>query len=130
MKKYATVDSTQFPLIRVRFTGEKATEENFLLYLREVESIYDRKSSIGILFDATQASFPGLKYQNIQARWLKDHKQLMEKYCAGTAYVIPNVLIRQILKAIFTLQQQPIPYTVCGERAEAEKWLQAQLMQS
>jgi hypothetical protein len=127
MKKYAQVDSSEFPLIRVQFTGEKATDENFPLYLKEVEATYDRENRIGILFDATHATFPGLKYQNMQAQWLKDNQQLMQKYCAGTAYVIPNTLIRNVLKAIFALQKQPVPYRVFGEVSEAEEWLQVQL---
>jgi len=130
MKKYATVDSTSFPLVLVRFTGEKATDENFPLYLDEVEAAYDRKNRIGILFDATHATLPGLKYQKMQAQWLKDHKQLMQNYCVGTAYLIPNTLIRNVLKAIFALQKQPVPYNVCGEMTEAEQWLQTQLDQS
>jgi hypothetical protein len=130
MKRYATVDSTSFPLILVRFTGEKATDENFPLYLKEVEAAYDRKNRIGILFDATQAPFPGLKYQKMQAQWLKDHKSLMQNYCAGTAYVIPNTLIRNVLKGIFALQKQPVPYRVCGEIEEGEEWLKIQIDQS
>ncbi|NBC24901.1 MAG: STAS/SEC14 domain-containing protein [Bacteroidetes bacterium] len=130
MKRYATVDSTSFPLILVRFTGEKATDENFPLYLKEVEASYDRENRIGILFDATQAPFPGLKYQKMQAQWLKDHKSLMQNYCAGTAYVIPNLVIRNVLKAIFALQKQPVPYTVCANMEEAEEWLKTQLQAS
>jgi hypothetical protein len=43
--------------------------------------------------------------------------------------VISNALIRNVLKAIFALQKQPVPYTICGERAKAEKWLREQLNQ-
>ena len=130
MNKYATIDSTQFPLILVRFTGEKATDENFPLYLQEVEAVYDRKNKIGILFDATEATLPGLKYQKMQAQWLKDHKSLMQNYCAGTTYVIPNLVIRNVLKGIFALQNQPVPYTVCGNMGEAEEWLRDLIDQS
>src|SRR6056297_806352 len=125
MNKYATIDSTQFPLILVRFTGEKATDENFPLYLQEVEAAYDRKNKIGILFDATEATLPGLKYQKMQAQWLKDHKSLMQNYCAVTTYVIPHLMTRDVLKGIFALQNQPVPCTVCGNMGEGEEWLRA-----
>lgn len=130
MKKYATIDSSEFPLIRVRFTGEKSTDENFQLYLKEVERAYDRENKIGILFDASQATLPGINHQKMQAQWLKDHKSLMQNYCAGTAYVIPNLVIRNVLKAIFALQKQPVPYRVCRDVSEAEEWLQGQLVPS
>ena len=130
MNKYATIDSTQFPLILVRFTGEKATDENFPLYLQEVEAVYDRKNKIGILFDATEATLPGLKYQKMQAQWLKDNKSLMQNYCVGTAYVIPNLVIRNVLKAIFALQNQPVPYRICRDVSEAEEWLRTRINQN
>ena len=130
MKRYATVDSTEFPLIRVQFTGEKSTDENFALYLKEVQATYDRENRIGILFDATHATLPSLRHQKMQAKWLKDYKSLMQNYCAGTAYVIPNTLIRNVLKAIFALQKQPVPYRVCGEIEEGEEWLKIQIDQS
>lgn len=130
MDRYATVDITGFPTIYVQFTGEPSTDENFSLYLKEVQAAYDREYRIGILFDATNASLPSLRHQKMQAKWLKKHKNLMQNYCAGTAYVIPNAVIRNVLKAIFALQKQPVPFVVCGEIEEGQDWLKMQIDQS
>lgn len=45
----------------------------------------------------------------------------MKNYCVGTAYVIPNLIIQNVLKAIFKFQKQPVPYIVCNEISEAEE---------
>ncbi len=127
MNQYATVSTTDFPIINVTFTGEPANDENFLLYLREVKNSYDRQSKLAILFDATKAVFPGMALQKMQAQWLKDNTAMMQNYCVGTAYVIPNVVIRNVLKAIFLLQPQPVPYLVCDDKATALAWAQNQL---
>ena len=127
MNKYAQIDLDEFPIIRVVFTGEAANAENFTAYLDELKKIYESKAPLAIVFDATKAVFPGISYQKMQAQWLKDNEQLMRSYCKGTAYVIPNPIIRNVLTAIFTFQKQPVPYKVCSSATEALAWVKNQM---
>ena len=127
MNKYADIDASEFPIIKVTFTGEAANTQNFQIYLDGLKANYTSKQPIAIIFDATKAVLPGLAYQKMQARWLKDNEQLMKNYCRGTAYVIPNLVIRSVLRAIFTLQKQPVDYLVCSTLSEAQSWVEGQL---
>jgi hypothetical protein len=127
MTKYAEISTADFPMVRVTFTGEPPTLDNFMFYLQELKQCYDQKQSIAILFDATNAVLPGTNFQKLQADWLKDNLDLMMNYCLGTGYVIPNLLIRNVLKAIFTFQKQPVPYAIYAKVGEAEQWVQDQL---
>lgn len=122
--KYAIVDTSKFPIVVVTFTGKKATLENFTLYLEELISIYEVQEKLALIFDATTAIVPGLKFQKLQADWLKENESLMKNYCIGTAYVIPNFLIRGVLNIIFSFQRQPVPYTICLALEEANKWIE------
>lgn len=124
---YAEVSTTSSPFIHVRFTGEAPNQENFSRYLQELKAIYAPKENLVILFDATKAVLPGLNFQKMQAEWLKENNQLMVDYCLGTAYIIPNLLIRNVLKAIFKFQPQPVPYRVCSNMFEAEEWANSKL---
>ena len=127
MKKYAIIDEAQFPIIKVTFTGKSADSENFPLYLSEVKQTYDHKKKLAIIFDASNAVLPALSFQQMQAQWLKDNTQLMQDFCAGTAYIIPNIIIRNVLKAIFSFQNQPVPYIICEDASKAEAWINKQL---
>ena len=127
MINYATIDSSKYPLINVVFTGNEATGENFKYYLDELKEMYNKQNKIAIIFDATKAIIPGIIYQKLQAKWLKDNKELMVNYCAGTAYIIPSLIIRNVLKAIFTFQKQPVDYIVCKSEAEAKDWVNKKL---
>ena len=127
MKNYAIIDSDQSPVINVVFTGNEATDENFSRYLDELKQIYIQEKKIAIIFDASKAVIPGIKYQKLQAKWLKDNKDLMVSYCAGTAYIIPGLIIRNVLKAIFTFQKQPVDHNVCKNEAEAIEWVNKKL---
>ena len=127
MINYATIDSSKYPLINVVFTGNEATGENFKYYLDELKEIYNKQNKIAIIFDATKAIIPGIIYQKMQAKWLKDNRELMVNYCAGTAYIMPSLIIRNVLKAIFTFQKQPVDYIVRKSEAEAKDWVNKKL---
>lgn len=122
MEPYATIDTSKFPLVRIRFTGSKSTDQNFREYLNETKACYQVKKRLSIVFDASEATIPSFSHQKMQANWLKENRELMESYCAGTAYIIPNAAIRTILKMIFSLQKQPVPYQVFEKEKEAVAW--------
>jgi hypothetical protein len=127
MKKYSQVDSSNHPIVKVIFTGEQANDDNFPLYMNEVKAVYEQQQKVVIIFDASNAVMPALKYQKMQGDWLKENEQLMKDYCLGTAYIIPNLIIRNVLKAIFTIQKQPVEYLVCKNDDDANSWVNSQL---
>ncbi|MHA7129834.1 STAS/SEC14 domain-containing protein [Algoriphagus namhaensis] len=124
MQPYAEIDESAFPIVQIRFTGNKSTDENFQAYLDQTKACYRFEQRLAIIFDATKATIPSFSHQKMQAEWLKENKELMQAYCAGTAYVIPNLAIRTILKAIFALQKQPVPYQVFEFMEEATNWVE------
>lgn len=127
MPKYALVDDSQFPLIRITFTGNSAEDDNFDLYLTEMKAVYEQGSRLAILFDARNAVLPSLKHQKRQASWLTKNEKMLKRQCAGTAYVIDNLAIRLILKTIFSITPQPVPYKVFRYMDEAEEWALSQI---
>jgi hypothetical protein len=123
MESYADIDESKIPVIWIRFTGNKSTDENFQTYLDQTKACYREGKTIAIVFDASQATIPSLKHQKMQADWLKENRELMEGFCAGTAYIIPKATIRAILKMIFSLQKQPVPYRIFKNSSEAMEWI-------
>ena len=123
-KAYAIIDQSDKPIIRVTFTGEKSTNENFQQYLDDLASCYEVRKSIAIIFDASQAATPNLSHQKTQAVWISQHWKTIQTYCKGTAYVIPNLAIRAVLKMIFSFQNQPVPYQVFSNTEAAENWIE------
>ncbi len=121
--KYAVIDKSDLSHVTVTFTGSKPTDESFDNYLDELESCYDDRKPLAMVFDATKAVTPKLKYQKLQAQWLDEHWLLLKNYCKGTAYVIPSAPIRLVLKMILSFQNQPVPYKVFPKTEEAIEWL-------
>lgn len=128
MNPYAFIDQSDFPLVTVTFTGAKATDENFQTYLEELSGIYAKEEPFIMVFDATQAVLPNIKYQRRQAQWMSEHHQSIETYCLGTAYVIPHDIIRTVLKAIFALQPQSAPYEVFATLEGGMAWARSRVV--
>lgn len=124
---YAEFDTSDFPILLVRFTGEASTDQNFKEYLDQLDDIYLRKELFSIVFDATNAALPSLRHQKMQAYWLRDNKELVESYCKGTAYVILKPATRAILKLIFAIYPQPVPYKIVVTESDGRNWAKAQL---
>jgi hypothetical protein len=123
MDSYAIIDESDFPIIRIRFTGKKSTDKNFQTYLDQTKACYRLGRKLVIIFDASDASIPTLSHQKMQANWLNENEQLMIDFCIGTAYIIPNAVIRTILKMIFSFQKQPVPYKIFESESEANVWV-------
>ena len=123
MDSYAIINESDFPIIRIHFTGSKSSDHNFQTYLDQTKACYRFEKKLAILFDASNASIPALSHQKMQAKWLKENEELMKRFCVGTAYVIPNAAIRAILKMIFSFQKQPVPYNIFESQPEAEAWV-------
>ena len=123
MEPYAIIDESSFPIVRIGFTGSKSTDQNFQSYLDQTKSCYRHQKNLAIIFDASNASIPKLSHQKMQADWLKENEALMQTFCVGTAYIIPNVAIRGILKMIFSFQKQPVPYKIFETESEALTWV-------
>ena len=123
MEPYAIIDESSFPIVRIGFTGSKSTDHNFQSYLDQTKACYRHGKKLAIIFDAANASIPSLSHQKMQANWLKENDELMQNFCVGTAYIIPNAAIRAILKMIFSFQKQPVPYKIFKTEPEADAWV-------
>lgn len=122
MNLYATFDRSDFPVISIHFTGEKETKENFELYLQELGNNYERKEKFALVFELSNAPLPNVKYQLQQAAWMKENEPLIKTYCYGVAYVIPGMVMRNVLKFIFSVQQNPVQFKVFSIYEEGEAW--------
>ncbi|MEQ8520454.1 MAG: STAS/SEC14 domain-containing protein [Cytophagales bacterium] len=122
-ENYVSFDRSQYPLIKMTFTGEAANDESFAAYLKGLKDNYKRKEKIALLFDASNAGLPSLKYQKQMAGWMKENNTLIKKYCIGIAYVVPQAMIRGALRVIFKIFNNPVPFEVFDNEEKAKGWL-------
>jgi hypothetical protein len=122
MKPYAIFDRSEFPIITINFTGTSENESNFELYLSELEKNYTFQKEFSLIFELTKAPIPKLNYQLKQANWMKANEDNIKTYCRGVAYIIPSSIMRNILKFIFSVQKNPVPFSVFSTLEEGKLW--------
>jgi hypothetical protein len=114
-------------LIIIEFTGKKANAENFAAYLKGLENSYASKENIALVFDARRTLDLNPLYQMKQAMWLRQNKDIIERYCQGVAYVIPNIFLRNALGLVFKIQPNPVPFEVFQTLDAGLVWANAKL---
>jgi len=122
MKPYAIFDRSEFPVITINFTGISESQSNFELYLNELEKNYTFQKEFSLIFELTKAPIPKLSYQLKQANWMKANEDNIKTYCRGVAYIIPSAIMRNVLKFIFNIQKNPVPFQVFSTLAEGKLW--------
>ena len=94
-----------------------------------MKDLYSRKKDLSIIFDARKATLPSLRHQKMQAKWLEENRDDLKTHCRGTAYVITKIAVRSILKMIFSITPQPVPYKIVSNMEDAENWCTEKLAQ-
>lgn len=130
MGKYATIDTTAFPLITISFSAFEPTLNEFKAYLREMEEMYTLEGSMVIIFDASRTKYLSSELRIEQGKWLKAHKELIKSKVPLMVFVIPNPLVQMVFKGILRAEPLPAPYKIASNLQEAHKLALEALSQS
>jgi len=123
---YAYFDSSQFPLVIIRFRKLRSQEE-FDQYLKDSDQLYkyagSQNKKMFVVFDFTRSPFPGMNYLNQMANYMKLRREWAKKYINKTTFVIPSWVARSFLAMLFNLQPPVNEYQTFDNVVDAVKWL-------
>lgn len=120
-KPYAIFDYSELPLIRIDFTGEKATDDNFADYLEETAAISLKAERYISIMDTSKASYLTAKYRISQGKYLEKNKERIAKKAIAAIFIAPSFLHRTVLKAIFIVKSYPSPVFIVASKEEARQ---------
>lgn len=120
-KPYAIFDYSELPLIRIDFTGEKATDDNFADYLEETAAISLKAERYISIMDTSKASYLTAKYRISQGKYLEKNKEHIAKKAIAAIFIAPSFLHRTVLKAIFIVKSYPSPVFIVTSKEEARQ---------
>jgi hypothetical protein len=121
------IDRRQGLVVVVRF-NHGPTDEEFKQYLAEYTGILEAEPRFGAVFVTapTVPMTPG-RHVRMQATFMKEYRELIEKRVVGVAFALPSPLMRGVLRGVLMIQPMPCPHTVVGTEAEGVAWLKARL---
>lgn len=118
---YATFDYSELPILKIEFTGENATDENFDEYLKESAVISSKTERYISILDTTKAKYLSAKYRILQGKYLEKNKERIEKQAIAIIFIAPSFLQRTVLKGIFLVKSYPSPVFIVSNKEEGMK---------
>ena len=105
---------------------EDTTDENLRQYLDEQTLLFEQLARDQIrcisVIDCSFGTSVTAVQRAMYADWMKASKPLLDACLVGTAYVMPSVLVRGALTAIFWLTRLSTPHAVHRELDEGLRW--------
>ena len=126
------LDSSRDPLHVMRFPARYEFEEldRELTAMREyfvAREREDRSLWVALLVDLSRVERSEARNRKRIADTMTRLVPIMQRCCAGQAYVVSRPIIRAALTATMWLRSPPWPVRVFGDGAEARAWLAERL---
>lgn len=91
-------------------------------HARLVQRVERSERNIAI-FDMTHMGAISPLQREAMGNFLRDNLEALRASLVGTAFIVPNMLKRGIMQAIFWVQRYPLPHTIVGDMDAALAWV-------
>lgn len=115
------IDSQDPEVVVVSWLGAPSRPQ-VLAYLSEMETLLRRAQPTALVFDLTNAGSPSLDHRALQLQWLLERREVLARWTAGVAFVVPSRVWRLLLGAVLPPAQTHFPYCLSASRTEALGW--------
>ena len=109
--------------VRVQMQTREVQAPEFERRLAEQKEEIERSIREGkrafVVIEARGVGRPSPQIRKLQAQWMSDNAELLQRNTVGIAFVITERMVRGALTAIFWMTRNPVPYTVHGSLRDA-----------
>lgn len=117
------LDDRHWPLVVIVYEGSPS-KASFDAYLADMDRCLARKARHGYLLDGREGAMLDGEQRAAQGAWLKQRKDALKQYSAGTSLVIRSAAARFLVSAIYLIQPPVAPTSTFATVAEAYGWLE------
>jgi hypothetical protein len=121
------IDRSQQLVVVVRF-HRGASNDEFEQYVVDYRRVLEEQPRFGAVYvTASNLPIPPPRQVRLQAQFMKESRQLMERRVVGVAFALPSPLMRSVLRGVLMMQPMPCPHTVVATESEGLSWTKARL---
>lgn len=117
------LDDRHWPLVVVVYEGSPS-KSSFDAYLADMDRCLARKQRHGYLLDGREGAMLDGPQRNAQGAWLKQRKDALRLYSAGTGLVVRSAAARFLVSAIYLIQPPVAPTSTFTAVDDAYLWLE------
>lgn len=108
--KWAVFDTTNFPVVNVKFKNNINNDQEFDRFLEEWLELYERKEDFIFNFDTTDVGFVSIRYGYKMSNFIKKlKKDYPIQYLKESTIQVSSMYVKGLLKFIFFLQEPVCP---------------------
>ncbi|NJM94329.1 MAG: hypothetical protein HC842_06410 [Cytophagales bacterium] len=127
---YAHIDKSRFPLVTIAFADFEPSPKQFQSYLNQLDELHIDTDRFFLLIDASRARFLNAEMRTKHAEWIRKRQNLIRNNIWGMAFVLPNLALRLMLRALLAMQDITVPYKIFSTPEEALAYFEASLHSS
>ena len=123
-------DKKRWPIIVLTIRGKPVNDEDFDNFLETWKLIYIESMTKGerykLIFDTRLAQMVKLDYLSKLGTWLKDIKDLTERWMDKTAIIVSNQSIQLLIQFVFRIYKAVRPFKIFNGKEDLSKailWL-------
>jgi hypothetical protein len=122
-----TIDDSRSPVLVIALHAAWSDAE-FDDYLARMTSALERATRpIAVVVEVVGSHQPTTEQRRRQAAWMRAHRDLIRRRCAGIAFVFASPIFRFVLSSILLIEPIAIPYVVSTTRDDALAFAKARL---
>jgi len=106
---FVTFDETEYPIVKVNFTGVVRNDSDFSKFTDKWLELYERNANFTFIFDTRNMGMMGPKYCFKMASFIKQLKKRQIQYLEKSIIIVSNRYIRFLLWLIFKIQKPVAP---------------------
>lgn len=106
---FVTFDETEYPIVKVNFTGVVRDDNDFSQFTDKWLELYERNANFTFIFDTRNMGMMGPKYCFKMASFIKQLKKRQIQYLEKSIIIVSNRYIRFLLWLIFKIQKPVAP---------------------
>ena len=114
---FARYDYSEFPEVRVFFTGSINTEEDFTLFTEQWIKLYDDKKDFSFIFDMENIGFIHPTYCYKMAQFISELKKRDKHYLTKSKIINVNSFMMYLLYITFQIQAPVAPVYIHSQES-------------
>ena len=103
--RWATFDTTSFPLVRVKMTGVIQDQDDFNRFIEGWRNLYSRNERFSLEFDTSEVGNVSMKYAFQMRSFIRELKSSHPRLLERSTISVSSRWVRFLLKIIFFFEK-------------------------
>ena len=101
---FFSYDEENFPIVFIKFDGRIESNNDFNLFLKKWEELYNHNQKFILVFDTLNMDFPHIKYCFKMTAFIKKLRKKNPQFLQKSYIIVENNFVVTLLKFIFFIQ--------------------------